>query len=655
MANEAIAQAKSAFKQAVQLDITRMDKVKEVTKSISLSKGVSLLKDKAKELAKSTAAKALQKLGITDTLNMAKSLIDDFGSLKDDFAATFLELGAPASRKEGKDILYKRFLSANELVMLSDQAHQFREAFMCSGKEGLLGKLTAANKAVNLVCDLIYNTTFDTEQFLLSTAKYLTKDKADKYLNEWLGKVNTCVVSGKEELLALQTALSDHVKQPSDARLKRLLSLFTDPLEAKYAVAMESGLAATFFGTEDTIVDPPIELTPVFGVNDGTYGATIQARSEQVGDYLRSLDENIDRMVTMCDGFIDCVEKYTEETRNIQWQELYDNLNIIDTYAEKLRAAKSNSSEFQRCYRKIRDTLVASIVILGKVKLDGVPAQLLDKALPENKRLDNFTKAITDLKGTMYAGWGKVENGAKVASAIKSLVLDAFVLNPGKYVKDTSNMPNKDSMSYEHPKSQQPQLEWQNWILDRVTSGIDTSLASIRSVLPMPDMSKVDSIRNFCRDTSNVLAQVRGIVDAQKNATNRAITDVDGLLGVFNPKIPGDVGTIMDVIKSVSPSAAKALGNADLNQYLNCVLDREQLTLSGIFRKSVASTIPQMQNMTLQESATLHAIMSYLDGAETKELAKQEANDKSIQEAKTEAELKKNKDKAINKSRALGS
>ena len=75
--------------------------------------------------------------------------------------------------------------------------------------------------------------------------------------------------------------------------------------------------------------------------------------------------------------------------------------------------------------------------------------------------------------------------------------------------------------------------------------------------------------------------------------------------------------------------------------------DGEQLTISGIFRKSVAAAIPQMKNMTLQESAALHAIMSYLDGAETKELAKQEANDKSIQEAKTEAELKKNKDKEI--------
>ena len=73
-------------------------------------------------------------------------------------------------------------MSANEIVMLSDQAHQFREAFACSGKESLLGKLEAAHGAVNLICDLITNTAFDTEKFLLSAAKYFTQDEAEKYL-----------------------------------------------------------------------------------------------------------------------------------------------------------------------------------------------------------------------------------------------------------------------------------------------------------------------------------------------------------------------------------------------------------------------------------------------------------------------------------------
>lgn len=654
MASEAISQAKAAFKQAINLDMVRMDKVKEITKSISLSKGMSLLKDKAKSMAKETAAKALKKLGVTDTLNMAQSLINDFGALKDDFAETFLDLTSPGSRKESKDILYKRFLSANEIVMLSDQAHQFREAFACSGKESLLGKLEAAHGAVNLICDLITNTAFDTEKFLLSAAKYFTQDEAEKYLNEWIGKLNTCVYEGRSEINTLKNVVAD-LGQPSDARLKRLLTLFTDPLEAKYAVAMESGLAATFFSAEETIVDPPIELTPVFGVNDGTTGVTLPERTDKVGKFLKSLDENIDRIVTLNDGIIGCVEKYTEQSRNIQWDKLYQNLNTIETYSAELKNSKANSGKFQFCYRRIRDALVASIIILGKVKLDGVPAQLLDKTLPENVRLENFSNELAKLKNTMYEGWGQVETGAKVASAIKALVLDAFVLNPSKYTKDTSRMPNKDSMSYEHPASQQPQLEWQDWIMDRVTSGIDTSLASIKSVLPVPDMKSVDSIRNFCRDTSNVLSQIRGIVGAQKEATNNAITNLDGCLGVFNPRIPQDVSTIMGVLKSVSPAAADAIANSDLGQYMNCVFDREQLTLSGIFRKSVTSAIPQLQDMTLQESATLHAIMSYLDGAETKEMAKQEANDKSIQEAKTEAELKKNKDKAINKSRALGS
>lgn len=654
MANEAITQAKAAFKQAINLDVARMDKVQEITESISLSNGMSILKDKAKAMAKEAASKALKKLGVMDTLDMAKRLIDDFGTLKDDFAETFLNLTSPSSRKESKDILYKRFLSANELVMLSDQAHQFREAFACSGKESLIGKLEAAHGAVNLICDHITNTAFDTEKFLLSVTKYFTQNEAEKYLNDWIGKLDTCVYEGRSEINTLKNVVSD-LGQPSDTRLKRLITLFTDPLEARYAVAMESGLSATFFSSEETIVNPPIELAPVFGVNDGTTGVTVPERTNTVGKFLKSLDENIDRIVTLSDGFIGCIEKYTEQSRNIQWDKLYQNLNTIETYSATLKNSTSDSGKFQFCYRKIRDTLVASIIILGKVKLDGVPAQLLDKTLPENIRLGNFSNELAKLKDTIYGDWGQVETGAKVASAIKSLVLDAFVLNPGKYTKDTSRMPNKDSMSYEHPASQQPQLEWQDWIMDRITSGVHTSLASIKSVLPVPDMNNVDSVRNFCRDTSNILSRIRDVVDAQKKAVNNAITNLDGCLGVFNPRIPKDVSTIMGVIKSVSPSAAEAIANSDLNQYMNCVFDREQLTLSGIFRKSVTSAIPQLQDMTLQESATLHAIMSYLDGAEVKEMAKQEASDKSIQEAKTKAELKKNKDKAINKSRALGS
>ena len=106
MASEAITQAKAAFRQAINLDMVRMDKVKEITKSISLSKGMSLLKDKAKAMAKETAAKALNKLGVTDTLNMAQSLVDDFGALKDDFAETFLDLTSPGSRRNNKTLCF---------------------------------------------------------------------------------------------------------------------------------------------------------------------------------------------------------------------------------------------------------------------------------------------------------------------------------------------------------------------------------------------------------------------------------------------------------------------------------------------------------------------------------------------------------------------
>ena len=46
MANDAIAQAKSAFKQAVQLDITRMDKVKD---NCSKKESVTSLKQNQRE------------------------------------------------------------------------------------------------------------------------------------------------------------------------------------------------------------------------------------------------------------------------------------------------------------------------------------------------------------------------------------------------------------------------------------------------------------------------------------------------------------------------------------------------------------------------------------------------------------------------------